>query len=360
MSSDPNSLDQITAEASEWFIAQRTGTLSPIERERFTTWLESSPVHVREYLAVAETWGAMDAAAGTDATSPADLLAASAGAANVVAMGPPPRREKRRAVRFVRRFGLAAAVLLTLACALALILSLRTGPTQTYATARGEQRSIVLEDGSVIELNTLSTMVVHFDEQRRRVELKDGEAFFRVAHDSSRPFDVVTSLATVRAVGTQFNVYRRADKLKVDVVEGRVRVAAAANTSALGAAVATDNAATAGAILLSANEAAQVRGSGPLLRERRGGAAAATTWMQRRLTFDNQRLDDVVAEFNRYSARQMRLMGTDLAGLRITGVFEADEPETLVAYLEQVQNVQVSRQGTTTVLARRTPVAVAR
>lgn len=347
MNPDSNSLNRITAEASEWFIAIRTGELSLAERQRFAAWLEVSPVHVQEYLGVAEIWGTIKSSSASVIASAEELINASKSTTNVVMLAAASHGRGDERARGYRPTTIAAAVILAMIAAVLTAATLvGTWREHIYSTARGEQRSIVLEDGSVIQLNTLSKIVVHFDHRFRRVELKEGEAYFRVAHDTKRPFDVVTPVATVRAVGTQFNVYSRDDKLKVAVVDGRVRVLAAGKGgSGPDAAVTTPAESVEIPLSLGANEVVELSGQDAVVTNASVSVAHATSWMQRRLTFDNERLDAVIAEFNRYTTRQMQVEGQDLAGLRISGVFDVDEPETLVSYLERIQSVNVTRQG---------------
>ncbi|MEJ1960797.1 MAG: FecR domain-containing protein [Gammaproteobacteria bacterium] len=93
-----------------------------------------------------------------------------------------------------------------------------------YSTAVGEQRVIELQDGSTVRLNTQSRIAVRLSEHTRDIRLISGEAIFKVHHDTARPFRVHTLGAFIQAVGTEFNVYRRADRTKVAVLEGRVQI----------------------------------------------------------------------------------------------------------------------------------------
>lgn len=76
----------------------------------------------------------------------------------------------------------------------------------TYGTGIGEQRSITLSDGSIIELNAHSKVRVAFHDRERDLELLEGQALFRVAKNRNRPFVVHAGGTSVRAVGTQFDV----------------------------------------------------------------------------------------------------------------------------------------------------------
>src|SRR5205823_2531257 len=90
------------------------------------------------------------------------------------------------------------------------------------------ERSIALPDGSLIELNARSSVRVRFTSNERAVELFEGQALFRVAKDPARPFIVSSDGKRVRAVGTQFDVYRKKASTTVTVLEGRVTVGRAA------------------------------------------------------------------------------------------------------------------------------------
>ena len=96
-----------------------------------------------------------------------------------------------------------------------------------YETRIGEQNSITLVDGSVIQLNTDSHIQVNYEKNQRSIVLMAGEAHFEVAKDPSRPFVVKAGDGMVRAVGTAFTVRINPEALKVIVTEGKVALAAA-------------------------------------------------------------------------------------------------------------------------------------
>jgi ferric-dicitrate binding protein FerR (iron transport regulator) len=95
---------------------------------------------------------------------------------------------------------------------------------QQFKTEIGEQRSVLLKDGSRVTLNTASKIEVDMRKDRRLVRLVEGEAFFDVTHDAIRPFKVRAGNAVLSDVGTQFNVDMRPTRTTVTVIEGRVAV----------------------------------------------------------------------------------------------------------------------------------------
>lgn len=328
-------LEAITVQAMEWLSKLRESELSAEERERFDQWLAESPVHVREYLAAAELWGELRASDDWTTQSTDELVAQARASANVVSFPTkltaiePEIEVPRR--RHGKQLAIAASALLALGVAVTgWMTGFRLG-TDVLATERGEQRSTVLADGSLVQLNTMTRIEVDFDAHARRIHMSQGEAFFRVAHDTSRPFEVITPFGVVRAVGTEFNVYSRSRDMRVAVVEGKVQVSSADKAGI--AAVPT---------LVGAREAVEVMAG---VAETKALPATqtelATAWRQRRLAFENERLDAVVAEFNRYNRVAMRIDDAELAAFQINGVFDADDPQALLGYLQRVQRVVV-------------------
>lgn len=358
--------DRIAEEAADWFGRIREGQLSNPDRKQFAQWLAESPVHVREYLGISETWGALHSAQSWPEQTSEQLLEAirTAQGANIIPLKelstaegntlPFSTLEKApTSARRMRFLALAATVLLTIVGISTWFIVER----DVYRTARGEQRSVVLPDGSVIQLNTLTKMVVHFDDGHRRIELPQGEAFFRVAHDAKRPFDVETQYAVVRAVGTEFNVYNRADSTRVAVVEGKVQVAPRAEGQSAGEP--SRNAAQIlmpKPIALGPKESLDVDARGRAGKVTRSttvpATQRATAWMQRRIVLDNDRIDTAIAEFNRYNKLQMQVPDPELAALRISGVFSIDDPQALMKYLDQIQDVDVHDNADGFVLQR--------
>ncbi|MVN92714.1 FecR family protein [Mucilaginibacter aquatilis] len=98
---------------------------------------------------------------------------------------------------------------------------------QEFSTLAGERKIIRLPDSTEVVLNASSALTIStdFNQKFRNVKLS-GEAYFRVAHDSTRPFIVSTGKLKTRVLGTEFNVhaYQNESSIKVAVVDGRVRV----------------------------------------------------------------------------------------------------------------------------------------
>lgn len=98
----------------------------------------------------------------------------------------------------------------------------------SLVTTVGEVKKVTLDDGTIITINENTTIKYPEDfstDGERKVEL-NGEAFFKVAKDSLRPFIVVSQNISTRVLGTSFNVSARSgeDQIKVALIEGKVEV----------------------------------------------------------------------------------------------------------------------------------------
>lgn len=349
---------QIIDEAAEWLITMREPEVSAAERESFAEWLRTSPQHVRAYLDIASLWND-SARVGPELCDGIDLD----DAANVIpiwsADAQPVKESKQPPVR-TRRAAIAACALVTCIAAGALAWWQVTKPVE-YMAGVGEQRSVTLEDGSVVRLNSRSRLRVQLTEARRNIELLEGQAHFDVAKDPSRPFLVHSGTVTVRAVGTAFDVYRKPNDTVVTVVEGHVLVqsdgsdvtpASAANASGSGVAsnTTTDSEHT---VALSAGEQAKVNSTGRIEHRPTVNVAAATSWLQQELIFDGQPLSSVVEEFNRYSRRTVVVTDPELAAFRINGVFHSTNPDALLRFLGKFDDVTIEQTRSEIRISRR-------
>jgi transmembrane sensor len=175
-----------------------------------------------------------------------------------------------------------------------------------------------------------------------------GEARFQVAKNSARPFVVATQEATVRAVGTVFNIRTGEAITQVAVLEGRVEVNALPRLQAENHNPTRDTGRAAAQmtpdLLLAAGQRAAVtrRGVEPNVGPPIERVAA---WTERRLVFRGEPLSAVVAEFNRYRLQALIVDDPSLAEIRINGVFDLDDPASLVAYLRNFESVRVEQRG---------------
>ncbi len=211
---------------------------------------------------------------------------------------------------------------------------------KSYSTAIGDQRTVELSDGSVVYLNGKSKIIARLVRGTRDIDL-EGEALFRVAHDSRRPFRVHTRDALVQALGTQFNVDTHLGGTRVAVLEGVVQVSTG---TAEPPPQSADLPVSAPTTRLKAGEAARVSRAGDIERRPASEAASAATWRQRQLVFEGMPLEEAIEEFNRYrKSMQLRLEGVPLGSHHYSGTFDADDPESFADLLARERDLTVEK-----------------
>jgi transmembrane sensor len=348
----------IIQEAAEWFVELNTGPpLDRATRARFDRWVRASPEHVRAFLEVIPIWeDGSQLPQDLDAT-PEQLVEWARSASNIHSMqsGHRPQRgsegqrtqvlSPNRSARRVWVAGLAAAILL----ALGTVAGYRAVRYPTYVTGIGEQRSLVLPDNSVLELNARSRIRVRYSAHERAIDLVEGQALFHVAKSAARPFVVYSGETRVRAVGTEFDVYRKVSRTVITVVEGRVSVYSGAQPDASVASRSTRG----GSGQVTMGEAAETLAAGEQLTLGPGGIrkaehanlAGAMAWTQRQLVFDSTALPEVAEEFNRYNTRRLSIDAVHLKDFRVSGIFSSTDPAPLVRFLREQPGIRVAESG---------------
>lgn len=288
--------------AAEWFAA-RQGGLDARRERRFQDWLAADPAHAEDYALCEIAWAvSRDAAAGLPVPQPARTH----------------RRLQRR---------LAAVAAVAAAAGLAILLWPAAAPQ--WSTGPGEQRALVLEDGSRVMLNTRTRIEARFARREREIVLVTGEAFFEVAKDPARPFIVRTALGSARAVGTRFNVFYDARRLAVTTEEGRVMVAGPA----------------AGEVLVAAGRRAMLDATTTRVQVADTDVAATLNWMAQRIEADNQPLVQVLAEFSRYTPLPVRAATPEIGALRVSAVLRTGDIEALQAALNGAFGLDIERRA---------------
>ena len=328
MGSRSNSTDQrIAEEAAQWLIELEED--SGADLTRFAAWLTASPRHIEEFLFASSLWNALDTLDEQRRVDIEQLIAAARSNVQPLEFGNAP--SVMRVPTPTGMWRALAAALVGVVVMLGIWSSVDQRST-TYSTDIGEQRVLKLTDGSIVTLNTRSQAVVRFADNARNVELTQGEALFDVEHDAARPFRVVAGPVVVQAIGTQFNVHRNNGVTTVSVVEGVVQIAHVAEHSP---------GADARAVRLSVGDQLEVSANGMLVPRQGAEIDRVMAWRERRLIFRDESLAAIANEFNRYNKQQLVVEGTATRSRRITGVFHADDPGALIAFLERDADLAV-------------------
>lgn len=322
----------VEAAAARWFVRLHDHPVSRATEVEFDAWLDQAAEHREAYMRC-ELALAMTRGLTTEAELQADIDVVAAIAAREKAA-----QERSRRFNEKRSIWLSAAATVLLMVATGAYFFTHRVETQIYQTQVGEQRRVVLADHSTVTLNTDTVLTVKLSDQSRRIEMQRGEAFFSVAHDTSRPFEVIAAGGLVRAVGTEFGVEMQRNEVTVSVLEGAVVV------------LPKESDPVAGVPHLTANKAVSYRGGGSIGTVETADVRRITAWREGKLVFDQVPLADAIAEFNRYSPRKVQVGSVTIGSRPVSGVLQIGDMSSLRFLLQESLGLQLVDQGDTLLL----------
>jgi transmembrane sensor len=323
------STDDAEREASAWFARMNADDVTADDGTRFEAWLRAHSCNARAYAELSATW--------LDLVKSGPLVRAVYFGQVMNAASAPPAPRRRWAVAAVAA-GIGAMVL-----GGAWNLYKQKEETR-FQTAIGEQAAVALPDGSSFDLNTNSRIWVDYSQRRRVIRLERGEAFFKVAHDTQRPFWVRAGDYWVRAVGTAFNVYLSPTGVEVTVSEGTVKVVKATSTEA----PPSDAAITGSAAAVTAGERVDVHDRAEVIHELDSAQLSRLlAWRKSSLYFQDQPLGDVVNELMRYTTLKIEFDDDALRQLPVGGTFQTNPEgaEALLTMLHDGFGTTIRRDG---------------
>ncbi len=330
----------IDAEAAEWLVLLEEDNVSAADRVAFLAWRGASARHRDAFERLVALWGAFDEAkvladyAVSEENK--ELLAKDAAQARFGIFG-------RRSVLT----GMAASVAVLGAVGASIVISGKFADPypHSFETAIGEQQTIDLPDGSIIELNTNSLVEYAYLKDSRDIRLLRGEAYFKVASDKDRPFTVKTPGGRVVAVGTAFTVrLNTGSELDVVVSEGRVIFVPEDAASAQSAAPQEITAMAQTATAVSAGQSAVIREdveSVDLIEP--DALARKLSWRQGVLAFSGDPLSEVIADVGRYTDIAIEIDDQTLRDLPVSGFFKIGEVDEMFEALEIMAGLQAEK-----------------
>lgn len=311
-----NSFNDIEDQASQWLAREDRG-LDADGRAALAGWLSDS-AHRVAYLQLKAVWQRADRLAALH--SPEVSL---------------QQRPRQRTLAPAWRIAAAFALFVALGGGWYVYGTLPA----SYVTTVGETQTVRLSDGSRIELNTNTRLTTKLTKSVRTVKLDQGEAYFDVVHDASRPFEVVVGNRKIIDVGTKFTVRRQGDGVDVTVVEGRVRVE-------------TMDSPNSDAVIGNANDILISKREGTLVAQTRADEVRkATSWRHGLLVFNQATLADAAQEFNRYNQKHLVVVGK-ARDIRIGGVFRANNLDAFAALVKTGLGLDVEDKDDSIVVSK--------
>lgn len=207
---------------------------------------------------------------------------------------------------------------------------------------RGGEFKVVLEDSTEVWLNAESRLTYpeSFSGSERRVTVS-GEAYFRVAHDESRPFYVETDGQLVRVYGTEFNIRSYSDdrEVRTTLVEGSIALCKSGGQG--------------GELLLTPGHQARFAKASEEISVRSVDTEAVTGWRHGRFVFEEQSLEEIMRELSRWYAFDYRFEEDALRSIVFMGsIPRYADFHTALSILEKSGGLRFEVQETTVVVSR--------
>lgn len=199
---------------------------------------------------------------------------------------------------------------------------------------RGGEFKIVLEDSTEVWLNSESQLIYpeKFSEKERRVIVK-GEAYFKVAHESNRPFRVETDRQLVTVHGTQFNVksYEEDKKVTTTLVEGSISLSKKNGS---------------GEVMLSPGYQSLFDKQSTTTKVQPVNAEMVTSWRLGKFVFENQTLEEIMQELSRWYSFNYEFANADLRQIEFMGSIPRNSKfATVLTILEKSGGIHFKMKG---------------
>lgn len=292
MTVPPPIAPQARAEAAVWLARLCADDRNAGDERAFQAWLLADPANAAAFEAVNNMWDSIGGVAH-------DLRGMN--------MGPGARRHALPD-GMDRRVLLGGLALLAVAGGS--FTFLRRAEARTYETDIGEQKHVILDDGTSVFLDTNTRAVVDFSAGNRRVDLHHGRANFRVARAGGRLFTVAAAERLVIGAHPTFDVRCSGDRMSVILIRGQAMVESAGDAAT-------------GEKLSTGERLIAVKGE-PVRRDR-PNLVPLLAWQTGQAIFENDTLQHAVAEMNRYSTDRIRIADPRIADLRLSGVYRVGD-----------------------------------
>jgi transmembrane sensor len=298
-----------------------------VQRQAFETWI-ADPVNAREFNAQRYLLDVLTELKGRPCT---DLLDSVSEA------------KPARSWAVWTSSAVTAAVVLMVAIGWS-VLRTEGYVAQTYHTATGEIRNVVLPDGSVVGLDTQTELEWVGSPSDRRVRLLRGEAYFQVVHDASRPFRILLAHSQVQVLGTRFDVYQMADgDVRVSVMSGTVAVEALDDGQGV----------PSWSRRLSSGQQIEYSPVGLVADVHSIVAPKVIRWREGMMETQGEPLKDFVSDISRYTTERIVIADPRAATQQVGGAFSVRNVNATLDRLSHIAPVTVTHEQDEVILGYR-------
>lgn len=302
--------------AAAWLVARDQG-LDLATSSAFQDWLKRADANAQAWTAAEASWNAL--------SEPDDLLEAMRRDALAA------RPERRRPT-----FGMAIAAGIALMVVAGSYTWMQLRPAYKGANDAGTvlaanstgPASFTLEDGSQVTLNKNARVAVQYAANVRNVRLLQGEAYFTVMHNAARPFKVRVQDNVISDIGTEFDIYTDGKNVSVILAKGSVAI----------------DTATSKAATLQPGQKMDIRPGTPD-RVSPVILADSLAWRLGFIEFQDEPLEKVVEEINKYGGAPAKLVDPAIRTKRVSGRFRVGDPSRFARSLAETYHLRITKRA---------------
>lgn len=330
-----------------------SGTCTEKEREKFERWLQEDPAHEKFYSSIRQIWNVSPREESRVDVKKAwtrfrfknmNMTTGSTGKKRpVLELKERRLQDNRKWHEKPAIYAAAAAVFLLISVFLVAQNYLNKSPEITYQeiiTTKGEKTQLKLSDGTLVMLNSQSTLKIpsNYGSDDRTIYLK-GEAFFEVEHNSLKPFKVYSDSIYAEDLGTRFNVraFPGEDAIEVVVEEGKVQMGQIQKEEDV--------------LHLFPNERGVITEKGNAGKQYVANISYYIGWTQGKLVFEDTPFGKVVKELERWYNIKCVVRGNDLLKRKLTAEFQNEPLINVLKLIGQSMDIRADLRNRTVIFA---------
>ncbi|MBL4601160.1 MAG: FecR domain-containing protein [Emcibacteraceae bacterium] len=279
-------------QAREWLIRLYSDDITAEEQCDFKSWLTMSSANPLAYQATEKIWRGLGELQESNILQPIE------------------KHIRSRYLDILKPVAIAACLVLVLFTSL--FFQNNNPVLGNFSTTSGQIKDVVLADGSVISLAANSKITTSYSSDKREINLLSGQAYFDITKNTERPMTVTIADTVVHVTGTEFNINKNPQEIRISVTEGTVIIGDKSPQKPTGSFV-----------KLSMNDQLVTDLNGHILKKTNFDINEVISWRTGRLVYIDEKLINVIAEVNRYREIPIKIMNAELNDIKISASFNA-------------------------------------
>jgi transmembrane sensor len=314
---------EIKAAAAVWVERRANSIWSEADQSELYAWIAASPAHLVAYLRADDIWKRADRLRALN--RPFSLKP----------------NASRKSIGKATLLKIAAVFVVTALAGAGTAFYFNSPAQHTYSTTIGGRETLMLSDGSRVELNTDTSLRVGSSDGERTVWLDKGEAYFEIAHNPARAFVVMLGDRRVTDLGTKFDIRRDPDRTEVALLQGKARFDDAINSVQ-----------PRQTLLAPGDIVTATANSISLAQEPLRKLQNALAWRSGQLMFEHATLADVASQYNRYNRDKLVIADAAIAQFTISGTLPATDIGAFTRMATKLFHLRVEQHEGEVVVSR--------